>query len=157
MCTPKKTILQANDIPVVAIDFMNHTHYEEVALVSTLGEQIESYQNTASPSHQDAEKISALLAQWLEHTIEHFKRENELMKHYHFPAYETHYYEHEISLDKMKAIIQQWNDSHDINELAKFVFITWPAWFNGHLASMDNVTARYAMMSGYENNQAKAS
>jgi len=58
MFTPKKTVLQANDIPLVDIDFMNHTHYEEVALVSTLGEQIERYQNTASPSHQDAENMS---------------------------------------------------------------------------------------------------
>lgn len=157
MFVPPKTVLLPNDIPAVSIDFMNHTHYEEVVLVNNLGQLIEEYKENTAPSMDDTQKISTLLDQWLEHTVEHFTRENELMMEYHFPAYETHFNEHEISLNKIKMVIQTWKNANDIKQLAEFVFVIWPAWFNGHVASMDNVTAQYAIMHGYSDNQAKAS
>lgn len=34
MFSESKTILNANNIPPVAIDFMSHTHYEEIVLAT---------------------------------------------------------------------------------------------------------------------------
>lgn len=145
-----KTVLNSEAIPKVALNFMNDTHIEEVEMVKTLGECISFYQINEAKTDKAEQEITQLLANWLQHTQAHFSRENELMEETHFPMYPVHSAEHERVLAEMTTIIQQWQQAHDIEQLADYVFSAWPNWFNEHVNSMDRVTAQFAAMNGYE-------
>lgn len=150
-----KTVLDANNIPKVDIDFMNNTHFEELELVEKLGKQILDYQTlseTGNPENTQASEqaISRLLNNWLEHTIAHFERENKLMQDTGFPAYPVHASEHEIALEKLKNLISTWEKNKDIDQLADYVFTHWPDWFNTHVNTMDMMTAKFAVMNGFD-------
>jgi hemerythrin len=149
MLEQNKTILDAKTIPLVEIDFMNNTHIEELEVVNKLGLLISTYQENNKHTDDEVSQISSSLKAWLDHTIPHFSRENELMQKTGFPAYAIHSQEHEIALDRMKGIIQAWVQNQDINLLADYVFTQWPAWFNGHVDSMDMMTAKFAKMNGF--------
>ncbi len=157
MYTKKKTILDVETIPRVELDFMNNTHFEEIDMVKELGKHISSYLDNDSPPEIDSNRITQLLQAWLEHTIAHFERENELMQETGFPAFSIHSEEHEIALNRMKTIVQVWKENKDIELVADYVFTLWPAWFNGHVNSMDMITAKFARMNGYNEAQQKAS
>ncbi len=150
MTTLTKTVLNSETIPRVALEFMNNTHFEEIELVKMLGERISAYQLNDAKTENDQQQITQLLADWLQHTQAHFTRENELMIEIHFPMYPVHSGEHERVLDDMTAMVQQWQDKHDTERLAEYVFSTWPNWFDAHVNSMDMVTAQFAVMNGYE-------
>jgi len=144
-----KTILDPETIPLVEIDFMNDTHLEELSIANELGEQVSKYQEGDS-SEETAGKISALLDKWLEHTIPHFERENELMRQTNFPAYQVHSEEHEKGIQRFEAIISAWQENKDIDLLSDFIFTQWPNWFNLHVNSMDMMTAKFAVMNGFD-------
>jgi len=149
MSEQSKTILDAENIPRVEINFMNDTHVEELEVVNHLGSLISAYQEKNEHNDNEVTQISQALKAWLDHTIPHFERENDLMQETGFPAYAIHAQEHEIALNRMKAIIQTWEQDQDINILADYVFTQWPTWFNGHVNSMDMMTAKFAKMNGY--------
>ncbi len=142
-----KIILETNTIPRVELEFMNKIHFEEIEMVKTLGEFIVTYQENDTKSN--AEKITNLLNNWLEHTEAHFSRENALMQETHFPAFPIHSQEHENAFNQMETVIKAWQTNKDIKTVAKFVFTFWPDWFNTHVNSMDMMTAKFAVMQGY--------
>ncbi len=131
------------NIPLVAIDFMNQTHKEEIALVNSLMEKLQ-----AAPDEENDTEISESLTQWYTHTEAHFQRENELMLEMNFPPYLVHAGEHENALNLMRAVIKAWEKNKDIPQLSDFVFNQWPEWFMAHVNSMDTVTANFAKTKG---------
>jgi hemerythrin len=147
----KKTVLDPETIPPVSIDFMNNTHFEEIAMVQDIGELVSAYQEEEMHTDETAHKITRLLENWLAHTQAHFSRENELMEIYQFPAYEVHANEHEIALARLEAVISAWKTNKDTDLLADYVFHLWPNWFSEHVNSMDLITAKFAMMNGFNN------
>ena len=152
MATLTKIVLNTDTIPRVDIDFMNNTHFEEIEMVQVLGDFITAYQQSALPTERDIDKLTELLENWLHHTEAHFERENLLMRQTFFPAYLIHSGEHELALEQMAGMVKSWQDKHDIELLAEYVFTTWPDWFNGHVDSMDMITARFAVMNGFDPN-----
>ena len=155
MPTKQKTILEVETIPRVDVDFMNNTHFEEIEMVKDLGKLISAYSENDTPSNTETRQISDALKNWLNHTIPHFERENKLMQETGFPAYGVHSEEHEIALDRMKTVIQAWEQNRDIELVADYVFTLWPAWFNGHVNSMDMMTAKFAIMNGFDPHASK--
>ena len=145
-----RIILDPESLPLVDIDFMNSTHLEELSVVKTLGEHVTKYQDGDDTSEENSSKISELLNKWLEHTIPHFERENELMRQTGFPAYQVHSEEHEVAIKRFKAIISAWTDNKDIALISDFIFTQWPNWFNAHVNSMDMMTAKFAVMNGFD-------
>ncbi len=145
-----KTILDPETIPRVDIDFMNNTHVEELAIANELGKQVSAFQDGKDTSDENIKKISDLLKKWLDHTIPHFERENRLMQETGFPAYQIHSEEHDIALNRFRTIISAWDENRDIDLVADFVFTLWPNWFNGHVNSMDMMTAKFAVMNGFD-------
>jgi hemerythrin len=138
-------LLSEQDIPLVSIDFMNNTHQQEADIVNALARNITARK---SGTADDAE-ITRLLDEWLQHTIAHFERENELMQQTGFPAYPVHAEEHEIALNRMQAVVDAWHQNQDIDLVTDYVFTLWPAWFKGHVNSMDMITAQFALQNGY--------
>ena len=139
-------ILTADTIPLVALDFMNNTHFEELELLASLGELINSYQE----HDNERDEITQSLDDWLSHTKAHFDRENELMIDINFPMFPMHSGEHRRVLDEMEQIVLTWKEKNEINILADYVFSIWPRWFEAHVNSMDMITAQFAVMNGYE-------
>jgi len=139
-------------IPQVEVAFMNKTHQEEVALVNKLSEQISDYQQQAEMSPADIAVINATLEQWFTHTKAHFDQENKFMKLTGFPAYAIHFDEHDSALKRMIVVITNWKRNHDLDLLADYVFSAWPDWFDAHVNSMDMMTAKFAVMTGFDPN-----
>jgi hemerythrin len=139
------TSLTPENIPSVAIDFMNQTHMEEVEIVNSLMKKVIA---RVSGEQNDTE-ISQQLKIWLEHTQAHFARENDLMQKTAFPAYLVHSGEHEKALKLMQTVIDDWHQNKNVEHLHNYVFSLWPDWFIAHVNSMDKVTAEYALMKGY--------
>jgi len=152
MTLKAKTILETETIPRVDLDFMNNTHFEEIDMVRELGEFITAYQENNKPSEEGRDQVTQSLEAWLQHTEAHFARENELMQETGFPALAIHSEEHKIALNKMTTMINTWKSDQDIELIADYVFSQWPVWFDGHVNSMDMITAKFAVMNGYQEN-----
>ncbi len=149
MLEATKTILDVENIPLVEVSFMNDTHFEEVGIVKNLSKLVSVYQEKNSHTDDEMTQISQALNGWSDHTILHFKRENELMQKTGFPAYSVHSEEHEIALKKMKTMIQAWKQNQDIELVAEYIFTLWPAWFHQHVNTMDMMTAKFAKINGF--------
>lgn len=144
-----KTILKTDSIPRVDLDFMNHTHFEEVEMVEHFGKLVVAFQEGTAHSEKELAEITMALDGWVRHTQDHFKRENALMLDIGFPAYPIHSGEHEKVLVEMQEISDHWKETSDIDTLAEYVFSFWPEWFDAHVNSMDMMTAKFAIMQGY--------
>ncbi|RTZ81894.1 MAG: hypothetical protein DSZ01_00070 [Gammaproteobacteria bacterium] len=132
-------VLDPSDIPAIAVDSMNRTHHEEVALVNALGELIKA----AQQGDQDAEAMDAALDEWVAHTEAHFARENELMEKYGFPPYPVHAQEHATVLEEIHRLQSQWHRDRQTGPLTDFLFQRWPQWFMMHVNTMDTITAQF--------------
>ncbi len=132
-------VLDPARIPAIAVDSMNRTHQEEVALVNRLGELVRA----AREGNPDTDAIDAALDAWVEHTETHFTRENELMEKYGFPPYPVHAQEHATVLGEIQRLQSGWHQDRRIEPLADFIFQRWPQWFMMHVNSMDNITAQF--------------
>jgi len=131
-------VLEASAIPQVAMDAMNDVHRDELNIVNNVNSAIVV---------NDAERVTQLCKQWLEHTKAHFDKENSMMEKYGFPAYHCHHGEHVEALQGLEAIIQEWNDNNDFEVLAAYVTDTWPQWYVTHITTMDTVTSAFIKQS----------
>lgn len=148
MVISEPEIIDSENFPQVELTFMNNTHLEEIKMVKEIGELITSFQEQ---NNHDAnpETITQALTAWLDHTKAHFSRENNVMLETHFPAFPIHSQEHEAALNQLKSVLKDWESDKEINALAEYVFAIWPNWFNRHVETMDMMTAKFAVMNGY--------
>lgn len=146
-----KIILDKETTPQVELDFMNNTHHEEIEMVKELGVLIIKHQSNETQDETLASVITNALKDWLLHTEAHFSRENTLMKETNFPALSIHMSEHVTAYNQMAEIVSTWIHNKDIDIVAEYVFSSWPNWFNAHVNSMDMMTAKFAIMNGYNN------
>jgi hemerythrin len=144
MSNPHNPILAPADIPQVALASMNETHHEEVTLVNRLG----LLTARGMSGEVDAKAITQQIRAWLDHTRVHFRRENELMLEYGFPAYPVHKGEHDRVLTLLDELQEAWLEHRLLQPLANFLFETWPDWFDSHVNTMDRVTAQYVSQQG---------
>ncbi|VAW70663.1 hypothetical protein MNBD_GAMMA09-2859 [hydrothermal vent metagenome] len=132
-------VLSASDMPRVAFESMNDTHFEELELINKLGASLlEGLQDK-----HFYDDISDKLSLWVEHTREHFANENQLMENCSFPALAVHSGEHQRVIEQLEKIQAQWLDQHQVEPLAEYVFNDWVAWFDQHVNTMDMMTAQY--------------
>jgi len=127
-------VLEAEQIPQVAMNAMNDVHREELTIVNNV---------SAAIANNDTAKITELCNQWLEHTKAHFSRENTLMETHNFPAFHCHHGEHVEALQGLESIINAWKENADIDILTVYVRDTWPEWYINHISTMDTVTSAF--------------
>lgn len=144
MTDEETPILDVADIPQVALASMNQTHREEVELVNRLGRLVAN----GLSGNVDDSAISHHIQLWLDHTLDHFQRENALMTAYGFPAYPIHKGEHDRILALLDELHAAWRDHRRLKPLAEFLFQTWPEWFDGHVNTMDLATAGFIRQQG---------
>ena len=128
------TLIAWNDGLKLGLGFQDADHEESVRLMNAM--------QTCS----DAE-LPARFAQHLEHLREHLARENELMERIGFFAIEIHMGEHERVLAEQDAILAKLT-AGDVAAARNYVQEDLPAWFLGHLQSMDAMTAQFALQRG---------
>lgn len=111
MSTDQHNVLDTSAIPQVGVESMNETHREEVNLVNHLGSLLD--QNIQG--HVDEIAITETLHAWVEHTRQHFSRENQLMQKYRFPALAVHSNEHSQVFARIEELEHQWHEKKRAN------------------------------------------
>ncbi len=134
-------LINKNAIPLVAMEFMNETHKEDVDIINDLYTLVVQYED--NPSQENEELLNARYQEWIIHTIDHFATEEKKMLELNFPPYPMHKGEHEKALHTMDNIFRQWRDSKNINILKDYLSQELPQWLTHHIQTMDTVTAMF--------------
>ena len=129
-----------NDVPKVALDFMNTDHEHATEITNQL---LFALKQTPPDTSAITTELQALLT----HCVEHFDREETLMQQYDFPPYPVHKGEHDRVLAEMESQLNSWTTSRDVAALTHYCEQVLIEWFLGHISCMDTVTARYIQAS----------
>ena len=132
-------LIDKNSLPLVAMDFMNEVHFEDIAIINELSNLIISYEEAATK--EAYYQINSKYMQWCNHSVSHFKKEEEQMLQKGFPVYTIHKQEHENILKNMSDVFESWEKSKEISYLKEYIFEFIPQWLVNHINSMDRVTA----------------
>jgi hemerythrin len=125
-------------IPQVALQFMNDDHREEARLLNEAIDAVAGHRDGKTPVEAVLHAFEALL----QHTQEHFGREEEAMRQVAFPPYPMHKGEHDRVIDEMEAEETHFRETGDTRRLFGYLTDAVPAWFVSHIQSMDAVTAQ---------------
>lgn len=136
-------ILDVESIPQVALGFMNDDHREEGRLLNELGEAITALRD----GREEAAAVLDRFAAFDAHTRAHFVREEAAMQRAGFAPYPVHKSEHDHVLAEMEDEGRRFRERGDAERLWAYVSQAIPAWFAGHVESMDYVTARFLAFS----------
>lgn len=134
-------LIDKNNLPLVAEDFMNDVHFEDVDIINELYENILSYENEPNESNKD--KLVSLYEEWFKHTINHFKGEEDKMIELKFPPYIVHKGEHDNCLRVMEELLINFKNNSDIDALKNYFERDLISWLINHIQTMDTVTAMF--------------
>lgn len=132
-------LINKQNMPLVAMDFMNEVHSEDIDIINELFELILKFEK--SPTDENNELINIKYQEWFDHTVEHFKGEEEMMQEKNFPPYPFHKAEHDNALSIMNDVFNKWKETNDIKILNQYFIEELPQWLVQHIQSMDTVTA----------------
>jgi hemerythrin len=134
-------IVDLGAIPQVALPFVNDDHREEGRLLNDLCDAVKGHRTGQVPVEAVLHRYEALL----QHTQEHFAREEEAMRQVGFPPYPVHKGEHDRVLEEMESEEIHFRETGDTGRLWSYVAEAVPAWFVGHIQSMDAITAQFVV------------
>ncbi|MBD3841311.1 MAG: hemerythrin family protein [Campylobacterales bacterium] len=134
-------LLDKQNIPMVAMEFMNEVHSEDIDIINQLFELVLEYEK--DPSDTNKQLLNSKYQLWIDHTIDHFKGEEVLMEEKKFPPYLFHKEEHDKALTTMKEVFKNWNTTSNIQILKQYLIEDLPVWLIQHIKSMDTVTAMF--------------
>ncbi|HSH28463.1 MAG TPA: hemerythrin family protein [Thiohalobacter sp.] len=132
-------LLSHDDLPRVAFPEMNAVHEDEIDLLNEVLVLLPQAATYAEARHALDYRLQALL----EHMRTHFSREEELMRQYGFPVYPVHKGEHDRVYAELQQVIADWQTDSDMAALRHYIYEVFPSWLFQHIASMDQVTARF--------------
>jgi hemerythrin len=134
-------LIDKNALPMVAMDFMNEVHLEDVDIINSLYESILKYE--IEKNENNFNNVSSKYQEWFEHTVEHFKNEEIKMQEMKFPPYLMHKGEHDNALNEMDIVFRQWNQNKDSFKLKEYFDEHLKPWLLNHIQTMDTVTASF--------------
>lgn len=134
-------LINKNDLPLVAMDFMNNTHFEDVDIINELYENILNYKNDSSSSNFQI--LASKYEEWVIHTTNHFKTEEDEMMAKKFFAYMFHKAEHDNNLNEIKNLWKSFESNKNIDILKEYFEQNLVSWLIRHIQSMDTVTAMF--------------
>jgi hemerythrin len=135
-------IVDLDKIPQVALQFINDDHLQEGRLLNQLADAVKAHRTGKVPVEAVLHKLEALL----EHTQEHFGREEKAMREAGFPPYPMHKAEHERVIEEMESEEIHFRETGDTGRLWSYVAEAVPAWFVAHIQSMDAITAQFVSL-----------
>jgi hemerythrin len=131
-------IIDPEQLPRLAVPFMNEDHAEEARLINVAAEAVEQFQ-AGKATKAD---VTATLESLYLHTRAHFSREEAAMADASFPAHAFHQAEHVRTLGELGEAERRFREQGAADELVAYL-ATLPGWFAQHIETMDAVTARY--------------
>lgn len=134
-------LLDKDAMPLVAMDFMNATHYEDVAIINKLYDALLAYEK--EQNEENAKRVNDIYTEWFEHTIGHFQAEEVMMREKNFPPYPMHKGEHDRALHEMDEVFRHWNKTRDPLALKNYLTRSLAPWLLHHIQTMDTVTASF--------------
>jgi hemerythrin len=134
-------LIDKENIPLVAMDFMNDVHAEDVDIINELFDLVLEYEKDSTNSNKNL--IDSKYQEWYNHTVEHFHGEEVMMQEKNFPPYLFHKGEHDKALEKMNEVFNNWKNINDIMILKCYLIEELPQWLNNHIKTMDTVTAMF--------------
>ncbi|MCF6245012.1 MAG: hemerythrin family protein [Sulfurovum sp.] len=134
-------LLNKSDLPLVAMDFMNEVHYEDVDIINTLFELVLTYEQ--EPTEENYLAINEQYETWYAHTVDHFQGEEIKMQEMNFPPYPMHKGEHDKGLHRMNEVYQEWKKSKNILGLKIYLIEELSPWLVHHIQTMDTITASF--------------
>lgn len=130
------TLLEEAGLEELPVEFMNRDHAHAAEQCLRLRAALADYPGRPEP-------LLAALEEFLQHSREHFEREEAAMRSSGFPPYGVHKQEHDRVLAWLESLLDalRGGDGGDGSRRA----VEWeiPAWLRQHVASMDLVTARW--------------
>jgi len=135
------SLISQNNIPQVAMAFMNDVHKEDVDIINDLYDLIETY--IQNKNEENTLAIDRQYEAWYEHTLDHFEGEEIKMLELNFPPYAMHKGEHEKALAQMEHFYRTWKESRDIDNLKQYISVEIPMWLSNHIQTMDTITAMF--------------
>ncbi len=127
-------LVDLNNTRIVGYDLIDQDHSEFIGFLN----QLDVASNADFP---------AFFQRLYEHTEQHFKRENQLMTEFAFPAESEHRVEHQRVLAEFKRF-RFVVDRGMIMFGRLFVRDFLPQWFEIHVATMDYVLATHISTNG---------
>ncbi|RXJ77662.1 hypothetical protein CRV03_05370 [Arcobacter sp. F155] len=134
-------LINKNDLPLVAEDFMNDVHYEDVDIINDLYEKLLNY--IASETKENKNIVIDAYQNWYDHTVSHFKGEEDKMIELNFPPYMMHKGEHEKCLEQMRQVLDYFIKNDDKEFLKSYLELDLINWLVNHIQTMDTVTAMF--------------
>jgi len=134
-------LINKDSLPLVAMDFMNNTHFEDVDIINELYEDILNYGK--DNSEENYKNLELKYKEWVEHTINHFATEEKEMREKGFFAYAFHKNEHESNLYEINNVWKSFESSKDVNILKHYFERNLISWLLNHIQTMDTVTAMF--------------
>ena len=128
-------MINQDDLPLVSYESMNETHFEEIAIINSLLEQI----NTQA----DYNTLSTTLEKLLHHMQQHFSSEEELMKSSHYPSLNMHKADHDKVLNQARYAEMEWRNKKDIEALNEYLKEELIPWLDQHIKAMDTPMADF--------------
>jgi len=128
-------MIKKNDLPLVSLESMNKVHFEEVAVLNSLLEQLNS--------HVDFELISKSIEKLLDHMKEHFSSEEILMKEANYPSFQMHKADHDKVLNQARYAEMEWRNRKDSEALIEYLEDDVVVWLDQHIKAMDTPLADF--------------
>ncbi|QKF68586.1 hemerythrin [Arcobacter venerupis] len=134
-------LINKNDLPLVSMDFMNDTHFEDVEIINELYKDILEYEK--EQSELNLKSLEDKYKEWITHTENHFETEEIQMREKGFFAYEFHKNEHNMNLSEIKQLFDNFEETKNILELKNYFENNLVSWLVNHIQTMDTVTAMF--------------
>ena len=132
----REATLAWSDALVLELDFMDDTHREFVDLLATV------------ETSEDADLLRHFAA-LIDHTDDHFGREDRWMRETHFSSSNCHSLQHNVVLQVMREGLKRGQEKNDlalVRQMAKELGV----WFPQHAQSMDAALALHLRRVGYD-------
>jgi len=134
-------LINKDDLPLVAEDFMNDVHYEDVDIINNLYEKLLNYIDSETKENKNI--VIDAYQDWYDHTVSHFKGEEDKMIELNFPPYMMHKGEHEKCLEQMRQVLDYFIKNDDKEFLKSYLELDLINWLVNHIQTMDTVTAMF--------------
>lgn len=127
-------MITQDQLPMVAMPSMNDTHLEEIQIINKL-ETVASSLNVKA--------VTEVLNELLEHTMDHFEGEEDMMEEALFPAFKMHKSEHDRHLHELNALIKYFAQHQDPKAISAYIQGGLTPWLTHHIQTMDTMTALF--------------
>ena len=98
---------------------------------------------TQPQKNDDAEGVSKILKELLEHTSIHFFDEEKMMKEALFPDFKTHKNEHDRHLKELQSVIRYFEENKETRAIYVYIEGTLAPWLIHHTQTMDTMMATF--------------